>query len=258
MWNDDDPIRRDRAGVAPTVIGGAAQPPRREPPSAAPAATDQPQPEPRRVRVALLDDHEVLLDSIASWMRTNAPDFDVVLSATSWLQLVHSPAFPTDLVFIDLQLKEPVSIEARVRTCRAAGAKVIVLTGLDTADLRERALRAGAVAFISKSQPLHEVMKIARDAMGVGANAAQAQEWRPLPQAAITVEKPRLSVGEEEALRLYASGRSTNEVASAMNVQYETAKTYLRRVREKYAKVNRPASRKADLIRRAAEDGYLE
>ena len=42
-----------------------------------------------------------------------------------------------------------------------------------------------------------------------------------------------------------------------MNVQYETAKTYLRRVREKYAKVDRPASKKAELIRRAAEDGYL-
>ena len=31
-----------------------------------------------------------------------------------------------------------------------------------------------------------------------------------------------------------------------------------RRVREKYAKVDRPASKKAELIRRAAEDGYLE
>ena len=29
-------------------------------------------------------------------------------------------------------------------------------------------------------------------------------------------------------------------------------------MREKYAKVGRPASRKSDLIRRAAEDGLLE
>ncbi len=54
------------------------------------------------------------------------------------------------------------------------------------------------------------------------------------------------------------SGYSTVEVAQQMNVQYETAKTYLRRVREKYSKANRPASKKADLIRRAAEDGYLQ
>ncbi len=66
-----------------------------------------------------------------------------------------------------------------------------------------------------------------------------------------------MSAGETEALSLYASGLSTNQVAEQMGVQYETAKTYLRRVREKYAKVNRPASKKAELIRRAAEDGYL-
>ena len=59
------------------------------------------------------------------------------------------------------------------------------------------------------------------------------------------------------ALVLYADGRTTSEVARAMNVQYETAKTYLRRVREKYGKVGRPTSSRADLIRRAAEDGYL-
>jgi hypothetical protein len=29
-------------------------------------------------------------------------------------------------------------------------------------------------------------------------------------------------------------------------------------VREKYARIGRPASKKAELIRRAAEDGYLE
>ena len=69
--------------------------------------------------------------------------------------------------------------------------------------------------------------------------------------------RPKLSAGEIDALRLYVGGLSTNEVAAEMGVQYETAKTYLRRAREKYARVNRPASKKADLIRRAAEDGYL-
>jgi DNA-binding CsgD family transcriptional regulator len=67
-----------------------------------------------------------------------------------------------------------------------------------------------------------------------------------------------LSAAEEKALRYYAQGLSTAEVGRRMEIGYETAKTYLRRVREKYAKAGRPASRKAELIRRAAEDGYLE
>ncbi|RIX26510.1 response regulator transcription factor [Amnibacterium setariae] len=234
----------------PTVIGGSARLPRTAPPAARPS----PQ---RAVRLALLDDHEVLLDSMASWLRSNAPDFDVTLTATSWLELVHSPAFPTDLVLIDVQLREPVSIEARVRTCRAAGARVIVLTGLDTPDLRERALRAGAAGFIGKSRPLADVLAVAREVMGLTAEHPVQRDWRPLPRAAEQLQRPRLSLGEEAALRLYASGRSTNEVAAEMHVQFETAKTYLRRVREKYARVSRPASRKAELIQRATEDGYI-
>jgi DNA-binding NarL/FixJ family response regulator len=209
------------------------------------------------IRLAILDDHEVLLDSLNSWITNNAPDFDVVLTASTWLQLVHSDRFPTELLFLDFQLKEPVSIEARVRTCRAAGAKVIVLSSLDTREARERALAAGAATFLSKSLPMQEVMDAARQVMGVEAEDGVQLDWRPLPSGAADRTKPKLSAGEADALTLYASGLSTPQVAERMNVQYETAKTYLRRVREKYAKANRPASKKVDLIRRAAEDGYL-
>lgn len=209
------------------------------------------------VRLAILDDHEVLLDALSSWVAQNAPDFHVVLAASSWLELVQSPAFPTELVFIDLQLKEAISIEARVRTCRAAGAKVIVLSSLDTREARERAAAAGAADFLSKSLPMASVMQAARRVMGIG-SAAQLPEADHADHPPLQHIKPKLSPGEEEALRLYVAGYSTNAVADRMNVQYETAKTYLRRVREKYAKVGRPAGKKAELIRRAAEDGYLE
>ncbi len=211
-----------------------------------------------RVRLAILDDHEVLLDSLSSWIGQHAHDFDLVLSAPSWLQLVHSPAFPTELVFIDFQLKEAVSIEARVRTCRAAGAKVIVLSSVDTDEARERALAAGAATFLSKSLPMSQVMGAAREIMGMESDGGHPHPWRPLPAGAAPQLRPKLSPGEQEAFRLYVSGLSTTEVAGRMNVQYETAKTYLRRVREKYAKIGRPASKKADLMRRAAEDGFLE
>jgi DNA-binding NarL/FixJ family response regulator len=180
-----------------------------------------------------------------------------VLSASTWLELVHSDNFPTDLVFIDFQLQETISIEARVRTCRAAGAKVIVISSLDTREARERALAAGAAAFLVKTLPMREIMDTARRIMGIDHGEELQKDWRPLPIGAMNQSRPKLSAGEVEALKLYVSGLSTTEVAERMNVQYETAKTYLRRVREKYAKAHRPASKKAELIRRAAEDGYL-
>lgn len=211
----------------------------------------------RRIRLAILDDHEMLLDTMSSWIKVNAIDFDLTLSAASWLDLVHSDNFPTELVLIDFQLREHVSIEARVRTCRAAGAKVVVISSLDTREARQRALDAGASAFLSKALPMVEIMDEVRAVMGAPRDSQPPRDWRPLPSGATSYPRPKLSAGETEALRLYASGSSTTEVAREMNVQYETAKTYIRRVREKYAKVNRPAGKKADLIRRAAEDGYL-
>lgn len=212
---------------------------------------------PPRVRLAILDDHELLLDSLGAWIGAHAPDFELVLSAATWLQLVHSPSFPTDLVFIDFQLKEAVSIEARVRTCRAAGAKVIVISAVDTREAQERALAAGAAEFLAKSMPMAQVMEAARRVMGMATDVPADSGWRSADGPPLYV-RPRLSAGEEEAFKLYVSGHSTAEVAEQMNVQYETAKTYLRRVREKYARIGRPAGKKAELIRRAAEDGYLE
>lgn len=215
----------------------------------------------RPIRLALLDDHEIILDSLASWIDRNAPEFDLVLRASSWIELVHSDAFPTDLVIMDLQLRESVSISARVRTCRAAGAKVVVLSAVDTQVDRDAALAAGAVAYVAKSQPMSELIEVALRAMdrastGEPSTATPEAAWRPRPHPAQSA-RPKLSDGERQALILYADGRTTSEVAKAMSVQYETAKTYLRRVREKYGKAGRPTSSRADLIRRAAEDGYL-
>lgn len=207
------------------------------------------------VRVGILDDHEVLLDALSSWIREHEPLFDLVVAAPTWVELVHSAAFPTDLVLMDLNLSEKVSIEARVRTCRAAGAAVIVLTALDTPEERERSLGAGALAFLSKAQPVRDVMATAKAVMGL-TDAGTPQTER-VAFTARAVTKPKLSDGERMAFLLYVEGNSTVQVAAAMNVQFETAKTYLRRVRDKYGKVGRPTSTRADLVRRAAEDGYL-
>jgi Response regulator containing a CheY-like receiver domain and an HTH DNA-binding domain len=207
----------------------------------------------RRVRVALLDDHELLLDSLSQWIREQEPRFELCVAETTWAGLVHNAGFPVDLVLMDLNLTEPVSIEARVRTCRAAGAKVIVLTALNTDADRERALGAGAVAYLTKSMPAREVMAVARQAMGIEDSASGADaSGEPDGRA-----RPKLSSAERMALVLYVEGRTTKQVAVDMNVSYETAKTFLRRAREKYGRVGRPTSTRADLTSRAAEDGYL-
>ena len=96
-----------------------------------------------QVRLALLDDHGLIVDSLATWFADHAPDFSVVVRATTWMDLIRNPEFPVDLVLMDLQLGDSVSIESRIRACRAAGAKVVVVSALDDEASRERCIVGG-------------------------------------------------------------------------------------------------------------------
>lgn len=225
--------------------------------------------EPRRVRVGILDDHAVIVDGLASWIEERADDLDVVIRTTRWLDLVRHAEFPVDLVLMDLQLDESISIESRIRACRAAGAAVVVVTALDDDASRDRSLDAGAGAFVSKTLPVSELVAIARrvasgERMARANAATSAGRGRAHDADHAGGHDPGapadagLSDAERRALVLYAQGLSTAEVARRMSVGYESAKTYLRRARDKYARVGRPAGRRAELIRRAAEDGLLE
>lgn len=207
------------------------------------------------VTLSILDDHGLLVESIASWFHEHAPDFQVVCQETSWAQSLANPQFPSDVVLMDYQLAENVSIEARVLTCKAAGAKVIVMSALGGESLIQRIMSAGADDFFDKSTSMWAIASSIRSLLGMPPLSEDGSV--PTGQHAERLNKPRLSAGEEQALGLYSQGLTTKEVAEAMNVQFETAKTYLRRVREKYARAGRPASRRAELVRRAAEDGYL-
>ncbi|PPL19386.1 LuxR C-terminal-related transcriptional regulator [Microterricola pindariensis] len=225
----------------------------------------------RPIRIGICDERVLLLDSIAAWIIEKAPEFDVVVRAERWIDLVRNENFPTALVLMGEAPTEQVSLEARIRTCRAAGARVIVMSAQDAEGAAERALAAGAVAFLSKADSMETFHAVARQAMGLdprepvtadapatGRAAAAAGAGAAASEEAAEIIRPKLSPGELESLRLYAAGNTTAAVARLMNVKYETAKTYLRRVREKYARANRPASRRAELIIRAAEDGYLQ
>lgn len=225
--------------AVPTVIGGTD---RSRAVVRAPAES---------VRVALLAPDRPRLT--AEW-RAIDPLFEVPVDAATWVELIHSPAFPTDLVVLDAQVREPVSIAARVRTCSAAGARVIVL--VPRGEVASAAARAaGAAAVLDDSSSAEEIVAAARQVVGLTGGGAVARTWRPAPVDRLV--RPRLSAGERVALTLYVSGRSTKEVAAELSVRYETAKTYLRRVREKYARVGRAASRREELVARATEDGYI-
>ncbi|MEO6826173.1 MAG: response regulator [Microbacteriaceae bacterium] len=202
-------------------------------------------------RIAIVDDHELLLDGLATWVKANAPDLRVVTSVTGWFDLIRDPQFPPDVTIMDFELREPVSIETRIRTCLAAGSAVVVVSALESARLRDQVLRAGAAGFVPKSQPAGEVVTAVRHALSAKTTPTAD------PDEAVAADSYPFGVDALTTLRLYASGNSPVDIAVSRKLPFERVKKHLADVRTYYASGGRAAATRQQLIRRAVEDGYL-
>jgi DNA-binding NarL/FixJ family response regulator len=208
--------------------------------------------------VGIVDDHEMILDGISNWIGAHAPDLDVVIRSASWVEMARHPAFPPDLVIMDLHLKEPISVEARIRICRSVGAAVVVMSAVDAPETVAQVLAAGAAAFVSKARPASDLVQTVRSVLGVApARSGEAWDGPPRPIVRGAAASIRFSEDEEETLRLYVSGHSPVEVAMILGTNIQAVKNALERIRAQYTAEGRTADKKQDLMLRAAEDGYL-
>ncbi|MEO6826171.1 MAG: DNA-binding response regulator [Microbacteriaceae bacterium] len=208
-----------------------------------PAAAD------RVHRLAILDDHVLIVDGLAEWVRVNAADFEVITAVGLWSELAKSLKLRPDVVIMAPTF-EPVSLETRVRCCTEAGAKVVIMSSVETAKLRDQAATAGASAFISKSRSAAEVVAAARRALDPNSAGDQPAEEHARPE-------PSITEADLSMLRLYASGYSTVDISLAQGVKFETVRAALKRVRHVYRAQNRQSETRIDLLRCVAEDGYL-
>ncbi|SDZ35268.1 hypothetical protein [Herbiconiux ginsengi] len=83
--------------------------------------------ESRMTTVAVVDaDEEALAAKVAAL--AGAPGIDVRIGAVSLGQLLTHPGFPPDVVVIQQREGERVSVNYKIRVCRLADARVIVVS----------------------------------------------------------------------------------------------------------------------------------
>jgi two-component system, NarL family, uhpT operon response regulator UhpA len=210
----------------------------------------------RRIRVAIVDDHRLMLEGLRTVLGAGAEDVEVVIAVTGFADLLRDPCFPVDVVLLDLDLGDDLPAVVKIVELAAAGVAVVVVSAFaDPRRVRE-CLGAGALGYVPKSEPAAQLVAAVRAAArGVG-------HVPPELAAALGADSPddpgpALSPQERRALVLYASGLPLKSVARQLDISVETAKTYLTRVREKYAQAGREARTKIALHRRAVEDGLL-
>lgn len=117
------------------------------------------------IRILLVDDHEMVLHTMAAVMRLE-PDFEVVGTAASVAGAVEQAvAQRPDVVVIDYRLPDGDGVVA-TRQIRgiAPGIRVVMLTGMDDAATRADALEAGCSAFVAKGARIDELARAVRAA----------------------------------------------------------------------------------------------
>lgn len=161
-----------------------------------------------------------------------------------------------DLVLLDLRLGDDSSVTTNVRSLQAAGAKVLVFTSGENSTLIREAARTGAVGMLRKSE---DSAVLARSIIAALRGEVVASiDWAAALDADPSLRDAGLTKREHEVLALYAAGARAEHVASELGISRETVLDHVRRIRARYAAVDRAARTKIDLYRRALEDGVLQ
>ena len=207
------------------------------------------------IGVAAVDDHPIILDGVAAWVSEPGSGIRVVGSAATVAGLLAGPGRQAQVVLLDLDLGDGSTAEENVAAIRAAGPAVLVLSASDKPATVRHAIRAGALGYVLKSEETAQVRAAIRA-------VAAGKDWISPRLAYIFAtddapDRPVLSPQETRALQLYATGMPMKSVARRMSISEETAKQYVGRVREKYARAGRAAPTKLELYHRAVEDGHL-
>ncbi|MDE1947878.1 MAG: response regulator transcription factor [Burkholderiales bacterium] len=184
--------------------------------------------------VLIVDDHELVRLGVRHVLGERAR-FVEASSLRQALEAVAASSF--DLILLDLSLGDEFSLTALPRLREAApNARIVVLTSLAEDLYAERALRAGADGYVMKSalgnNLLQAVDTVLAGQVYVSAELGSAMLRRMTGRPGGD-SRPELSARETEVLRLIASGKSTREIAEALNRSVKTIETHKQALKTK-------------------------
>jgi two-component system response regulator NreC len=203
----------------------------------------------KSVTIALLDDHEMVLEGLTRTLELAG--FEVLVASTSAQEFIDKVRDCLPMVcVIDLRLGASTSgLDVIPRVLEASPrSRVAILTSSEDGRLAARAIAAGATGFIVKDAStavLSARLRAVADGDLTIDNRVADSVLRP--QRAVTLSKK-----EVEMLRMVADGLTNQQIATRLNLSVYTIKEYLSKTMRKLDTRSR-----AETVARAISDGLL-
>jgi FixJ family two-component response regulator len=180
--------------------------------------------------VLVLDDDPAVGESIADLLHSDGLASEVYTSPQQFLGHPR-PAAPACLI-LDVQLQGLSGLD--LQTDLAKGdppLPIIFITGHGTIPMSVRAMRHGAVEFLTKPFDADELLAAVRQALATDRLARQRQAELAEPRARFDKLTPR----EREVLALVVVGRLNKQIAADLGCSEQTVKVHRGRVMRKLA-----------------------
>lgn len=178
----------------------------------------------RSIRVLLADDHAIVRNGVAQILN-EVGGISVVAQAANGAEAVELFARERpDVALIDLRMPklEGVQVVEQIKE-KFPDAAVVILTTYDTDNDIERALRAGAKAYLVKDVSPQELVSCVR-AVHAG------RTWvSPRVAAKLVAHMTNVNLTRRElaVLRLLAAGNSNREIGDALGISDGTVKIHV-------------------------------
>jgi DNA-binding NarL/FixJ family response regulator len=186
------------------------------------------------MKLAIIDDHSLIRSGVSSALANT--EFEVIAEASSVKEgaaVINS--YKPDICLVDINLGAGNGIDL-IKQSIATGirSKFVVLTMHDDSETLELAKAAGAAAYVTKSVPIEQLIKVL-------SAVAESKTFikRGEIQAEVTKKDFGLTVREVEVLSYLPTGATAAVIAGILFLTEATVKTHLAAIYRKLGAANR-------------------